>query len=604
MSDKPLVDVDQSTPTNYNQSQNQSQNESEAPQCNLENQGSLQNPDDEMSLEIVEQPLYEEDHTETKQGVEGSSDGHDVKAAEGQKASKETSHKQAYDIFMAEFEQLPAPEDKLRCAVAFMSEVLSSKGGTPHFKSFWDARNIALLLFKENPTTPSRVELWGKYSDLSKEARHLRQMLDEQGSFAAEQIEIAVLAIEQGLLTPQPMPMDEGFMAFLRESFALESNRSYYSDMQADLNRLNAWATRVTGLRKELIRTEMRIRQKNKFFQRLSAIGDQVFPARKELIKEISQKFCDDVDAFIDKHFKDEEMQDSLFMLREEIKVLQNIAKAITLNTHAFKHSRMRLSACWDNLKHLDKERKKVRAQQKAIHRKNAEPLLEELTELAAAAETLPTAEVQVKLDQIAEMIHSIELGRDESRYLRDKISAIRKTLLHRLREAELERSNQMQEKERQRKGKLFDLKKTISDLTASLDRYEVDDLSAQREDLSAQIADLPVSKQEKFELERALKPIRDAVTEKRERSLLALSEDDRNALQQLKEILRQRKERRAEINNQLELFRKSEVSSGLDFEKAMSFSEQITTEKKRLEKISLGIKEVEEKIVELEGKA
>jgi DNA repair exonuclease SbcCD ATPase subunit len=356
-------------------------------------------------------------------------------------------------------------------------------------------------------------------------------------------------------------------------------------------------------LRKELIRTEMRIRQKNKFFQRLSAIGDQIFPKRKDLIKEVSQKFCDDVDAFIAQHFQEEQMQDSLFMLREEIKVLQNIAKVITLNTHAFKHSRMCLSKCWDELKHLDKERKKVRAQQKATHRKNAEPLLQALAELTEVAEKAPVGDMQQKLDEINEQMQAIELGRDEVKYLRDKISTIRRILITRLRESEMERSNQMLEKERQRKAKVCDLKKAISDLTSALDRYDVEELSAQREALSAQINDLPGNKQEKLELERTLKPVRDAITEKRERSLLALSEDDRNALQQLKEILKQRKERRVEINNQLELFRKSEVASGLDFEKAMSYSEQIAAEKKRLEKISAGIKEVEEKIAQLEGK-
>ncbi len=83
----------------------------------------------------------------------------------------------------------------------------------------------------------------------------------------------------------------------------------------------------------------------------------------------------------------------------------------------------------------------------------------------------------------------------------------------------------------------------------------------------------------------------------------MALSDDDRHALQQLKNILNQRKERRQEIKEQLEVLRKGAGSSSLDFEKAMSYTTQINEERERLEKANQGIAEIEDKIVELRSK-
>ena len=81
---------------------------------------------------------------------------------------------------------------------------------------------------------------------------------------------------------------------------------------------------------------------------------------------------------------------------------------------------------------------------------------------------------------------------------------------------------------------------------------------------------------------------------------MLTLSDDDRQSLQQLKEVLKQRKERRQEIKTQIDALRKTAGVSGLDFEQAMNFNAQVASEKERLEKINQGIQEVEQKITQL----
>jgi DnaJ-class molecular chaperone len=80
------------------------------------------------------------------------------------------------------------------------------------------------------------------------------------------------------------------------------------------------------------------------------------------------------------------------------------------------------------------------------------------------------------------------------------------------------------------------------------------------------------------------------------------LSDDDLKTLENLRTILSQKKERRQEIKEQLETYRKSLGSSNLDFEKAMLHRELVDQEKERLEKANSGIAEIEQKIDALES--
>lgn len=557
-----------------------------------------------------ELPEHFSDHTSNHQEDEGAHDGgsheegsHDEGAHE-EGVHKEKGHRQAFEAFLTELNLLTDPEAKLQRAIAFMESSLS-QGGTPHFKSFWEARNLSLELFKQNINPSTRNSLWIKYSELSKEARRLREILEEQSVFAAEQIEIAIQALENDVSKNEEYLQKSPEIEFPMKSKALEPKLSYYQSIQRELNLLNAQASRINALRKELIKTEMRIRTKNKFFQRLSCIGDKVFPRRKELIKDISQHFIDDVDSFIRDNFSKEGMNDSLFYLREEIKSLQGIAKFLTLNTHSFTQTRVRLSDCWDKIKVEEKERKKVRSQQKAVFKQNYDEVHQQIQSFSQAfdAGQLSNAEANKKIDEIVAFMRRTELGRDELKSLRDALTEARKPFLDKVKSEEQERQNLEEERERQKKKRLHELAHEIDHLLRSADAYDADQLYDERNALLEKITAAPLTKLEKQDLEKSLKPLRDTIAEKKEKALLSLSEDDRQSLQKLKDLLKEKKERRQEIKNQLETYRKAKGSSGMDFEQAMSYNSQMAAEKERLDKINAGIKEIEQKIEELENK-
>lgn len=521
---------------------------------------------------------------------------------EGTKKVKEEFTPQ-FLVFKKLFDAQPDIEAKLQLTIDFMEATLGQ--GTPHFRSFWEARRLCLPLFRENVSPTLRSNLWNKYVELSKEARRLKEILDEQSAFAVEQIEIAIQALEKEISQFQEQVEKAVFTIATGFPQALKEHMANYESLQRQLNVLNAQASRINGLRKELLKTEMRVRQKNKFFQSLSSAGDHVFPKRKELIKEISKQFSEDVDHFIKIHFGENPSKESLYVLREEIKALQGLAKLLTLNTHSFTQTRKQLSECWDKLKVEEKERKKERAQQRVAFKQNAEEVHQQIVALKEIVDKNEgtTGEAQKRIDDITALMRRVELGRDEVKALRDELNALRK-IIHDRSKADLEvRQQQEAERDRQKKERYHILKGQIETLLNQHEVLEVEQLAADRDSLAAQIHDAPLTKNEKQELDRLIKPLRDMIAEKREKALMELSEDDRQALQQMQTILKQRKERRQEIKNQLEVYRKGAGSSSLDFEKAMAFTAQIQEEKERLEKINQGIVEIEQRIAELQSK-
>lgn len=525
----------------------------------------------------------------------------EVSAVESEALATEDEDKQGLDLLedlKKELLGITDPELKLEKAVAKMEQALS-QGGIPQFRSFWEIRKMCLEFFKENISPNIRGVLWPKYSDLSKEARRLKEIFDEQSAYAVQQIGIAITALEEDVANIEEQLAKMPNVDFEFDSFYLQDNLELYNRMQRKLNLLNTYAARVNTMRKELTKTDMRIRNKNKFFQRLSVIGDKIFPERKDLIKELSDTFNQDVDNFINAHFSSDNYNVPVFKLRGEIKALQGIAKILTLNTQAFTSTRKRLSECWDKLKIVDKEIKKERGIQREVFKKNSD---EVLAKMAAFKEEFDTGSLSMgsankKLDEIADFMRAVDLGRDEIRDLKDKLTELRKPLREKAQIEEEARLKEEQARQNEKIEKLNALKEGIKTLIETAHSTDGETLEEARKNYLEEIEQSPIHSREKKELERALKPLKDIISDKKEEALLSLSEGDKEALSSLKNILKQRRERRKEIKTQLDELRKQAGSSGLDFEKAMQHNVLINEEKERLEKIDLGIEEIEEKI-------
>jgi DNA repair exonuclease SbcCD ATPase subunit len=508
----------------------------------------------------------------------------------------------AFHLFQEKMTSLPTYEEKIAHGLQFMKGSISQEG-SPRFREFWEARREILPSFKENLNPAIRSKLWGEYVELTVEARRLKDILEEQSAFAMEQIDLAVKSIEGDLSNLDTLLSQMGDIAFPASSETISEKLALYAKLQKELNLLNTLASRLNGLRKEIIKTDMRIRFKTKFFKRLSELGDQIFPKRKDLIEKVSSEFEKDIERFIGKYFQGDTVTGApYYAMREEIKSLQAIAKILTLNSSVFNRTRLSLSQCWDRIKVLEKEHKKEVFEKKQASSEQRQGVQTRIEELKAKTPELPLRDLDKEIDDIVKDMRAISLHRDDVRFLRDELSKLRTPYLAAQEQKARELEESEKEKLRIKKEKVTQIKEEVAQLTKDGAQLELEVLLARFSDLLQSIEQLEASKIEKQQMERSLRSLKDLVADRKEHSLLNLSDDDLKTLENLRTVLAQKKQRRQEIKEQLEMHRKALGSSNLDFEKAMLYRELLEQEKERLDKANGAIEEIEQKISDLES--
>ncbi len=448
-----------------------------------------------------------------------------------------------FDKVQESLGQCKKPEEKIRLSLDFMKQALSEKT-SPRFRDFWEIKKVCLPFFKENLNSSSRSRFWKEYIEISSEGKQLKDILDEQSAFIVEQLDLAINALEQDLLGRDKIIAQLPYQVSLDYVQTLSKNKELYHTLQQELHWLNTMASRINDLRKEIIKTEMRARIKNKFFERLSKVGDSVFPRRKELIKQVSELFLSDVQAFAKAQFEDAPQTSfPTFNLKSEIKGFQAIAKDFTLDAHSFNNTRVILSKCWDLLREREEAFKKEQLQKREGYKQASE---------------------QVSKEQE-------------------------------------ERNVQIEALQRQKREKLEALRSEIQQALESVETTPLDVASLLREQLLHKVKGLTFSAAEKELLENLLKKMRDKILDKKEKALSNLSLDEQKSLGYLRERLAEGQAQRSEIKSQIENYRKALSGSGFDFEQAMHYREMMDAEKARLDKVNVAMEDIEDKIANLE---
>lgn len=512
---------------------------------------------------------------------------------------------EAAQAVVKQIEAAAPAEEKIKIALEFMRNALS-QSGSPRFKDFWDIRTLCLPIFKNPMGQAQRAELWASYVEISTEAKRLKEIIEEQSAFASEQIELAIAALEKDLaeydLLVKQLPMP----SIVEKSAILKEKREAYDAMQRELNLLNALAARVNSLRKEVVKTDMRIKVRSKFFDRLSTLGDRIFPRRKELIKSISEHFIADVEQFVQMHFSESEPSRKTvpyYVLREEIKLLQSIAKELTLSTHAFNATREQLSQCWDRLREWDKKRKEELAQKKSATQENVARVKEQIQNLAKLVEEgAGLTQANAAAAEIQTFMRSVELTRDDVQSLKNEIRDLLRPLVETAKAAELEKIKEREEKQQRKKETLSHLYEGMQKLIADAESMTIEEILQKKAEIEEKIAKESPEKGERMRFDALQRKIKDLLADKKTSSILQLSESDLEAVTKLKSALAEQITLRDEIRTNLENYRKSLGSSGFDFEKAMEIREMIDSDKERLTKLNAMIRELEDKIDELGG--
>jgi hypothetical protein len=500
--------------------------------------------------------------------------------------------------FKAVFEQQENVEERLKMSIAFMKESLAQEK-TPCFKDFWDAKKMCLPLFKEKINPLVKAECWTQYTTISSEAKRLKDLLEEQSTFAIEQIELALKGLEEELLqAPMLIQKFNSIGPSLSGTFLAEK-WDFYDQKHKEILFYVHLAGRMKNLRTGIIETDMRIRHKNRLLRRLATLGDRLLPHKKEQMNLIAQEFVGDVEHFVKQsfHLAQKQLVDTstpFHLLRESIKEFQFLAKKLGLNARAFSATREQLSQCWEVLKEakkekqqefLDRQEKSKQGYQQSI------VLIRAFTEWFKQHPATTREAVQARSQQVIADLEQLGLSPYDFKMLKTKLREEQEHALIPVVEQEKLYLEKKQQIEVQRKGDLELFNQQVHTALKRISKESLKSLQTLYDSFEERKNTLKPDVREAQQLEEMKKELYEALLLKKEEELISAEGTT------LEEILHEWEAFRDSTRQAIERYRRDMGNSGFDFEQAMLLGKQVDLEKSRLDRAVQKILDLEDKL-------
>ncbi|MDN3508390.1 MAG: hypothetical protein P0S94_05680 [Simkaniaceae bacterium] len=446
-------------------------------------------------------------------------------------------------------------EEKIEELVGVMRGALAQEG-VPQFRVFWDARKAFHEVFKECKNPIFKSKIWKELTELTNEARRVKEILDEEARFAVEQIELALKGFVEDV---EKADDSSGSIDLPEQCRELLDNKQAYLERQGRINHFTTMMLRLKEMRSEIIKTEMRIRHKNRLLKEISTIGDKFIPERKELIETLSDAFLADVQRFHVHHFgENAQSRVPLRILRDEIKGYQNAAKLLSVNSRVFKQSRDLLSKAWETISKKADENRQFYEEKREIFDENLKLLKPKIDAFVEKADGWKLTSLFNDYKALADELEKTLLDRQEKKELHDQIEKIFQ-----------QRRDVLQKKEAEARVKAAELK------DAKIAEYEKSIATASRKSLET-LKKLRVKLLEEGEaFSRFVAAVDLAILKKEGASDGAYAKWENLA---------------RECREKLSDLRKKMGGSGFDFEKAMEARAEYDATKERLAEIEKAI--------------
>ncbi len=477
-------------------------------------------------------------------------------------------------------------EEKIQIALRFMNKTLAAS--LPRLKDFWDIKHLCGPLFKKPMNSTKKNHLWSQYVELSKEARRLKKILDEQSAFFVEQIELAIKSLEGDfshctrLADQMPHPqLPKNIGKWIKKI-------EIYSSLQRELNILSTLVGRFNALKKEVIATDhLRFSVRNRLIRSLAHLSSQLFPRRTQLIEEISDAFSRDVEAFVKERFMQIETHPapSPYSLRGEVQSFQAVAKALSLNTNAFTKTQSELGNCWERVQEMEKKRRQTKEDQAKTFEKNKQTVackIELFEELCSLKNNLSREHILHQAAALQKEILRSALHRDDLKQLSRKIENMCAKALAKI-DKEIEERQQKQSQE------ITTLREELMEGLYQEQNMDFHVLFAKRKKMLASFRALHLSELERQSFERDFLRL--------DGSLLNKKEAATHSLDGWKSLLKERGNLVKQIKKQVEEYRKEMGGSSLDFETGMTYRGLYDNAKVHLSEVVEAMDRLKEKI-------
>lgn len=504
------------------------------------------------------------------------------------------------DQFQETLTTLQDPIKRVRFCIDVMRQSLS-KPNYPAFVPFWEAKKCALESFKEISTPTVRSALWEEYIELTKEARNLNDILQEQNAFSLEQITLAIESLEKDLEEEANKIALMGRINFPKEGYLLKERENIYNQNQLQLNFLHAMTSRIQTIRRELIAIPVSIKYKNKLLQKLSQLGNQIFPRKKQMIQEMSTLFYEDVQRFNEKYFQtaattQREKLPPLYLLKEEIKAFQKMAKVFSISSECFFSTRKLLSTCFETIKQKEKQRRVNYQEKKQKSQLEFESIYQEIQNFGKwiASESFSKKIYSEKLNEIYENMGKVSFVHEQVKILRGEIE--KQEQLAEDKYFQKESSSSSRNGSRREAAENF--LNQYNAILAKASDMSIEELVDTREEINKQSLGMTFNLEEEIEYQTAQIDLQITILQKQEEACWK-SVEALEKIQSLTDHLDRAFACKEELKLHIESLRRLNSSSGLNFQQALLCRDCIQKARDHLEKLNSSIEKLEEYLLD-----
>lgn len=493
------------------------------------------------------------------------------------------------------------PIKRVRFCIDVMRESLS-KPNYPAFVPFWEAKKCALEAFKEISTPTVRCALWEEYIELTKEARNLNDILQEQNTFSIEQITLAVQTLERDLEEEKDKIASMARINIPKEGYTLKEREKIYNHNQLQVNFLHAMTARTQTIRRELIAIPISIKYKVKLLEKLSQLGNRIFPRKKEMIQEISTLFYEDVQRFKEKYFQTTSVQKEklppLYLLKEEIKAFQKMAKVFSISSECFFSTRKLLSTCFEMIKQKEKQRRLDYQEKKQKTQLEFESIYQEIQNLGKwiISESFSKKTYSDKLDEIYQNIEKIPFVHEQVKILRGELEKQKQLVEDKYLQKDPSSTSRSMSR-REEAANFLSQYKTILEKTIDT---SIEELLAMQEEINKQSLGLTFPLEEEIEYQASQVDLQTIILQKQEEVCWQIV-DPSERIQSLTDHLVKTFACKEEMKLHLENLRRLNSSSGLNFQQALLCRDCIQKARDNMEKVNNSIEKIEEYLLESE---
>jgi len=303
------------------------------------------------------------------------------------------------------------------------------------WEEFNEAKKTFLERFKTLAQSLEKQQSWKEFTEYADSARALRKLQEEEGEFAAEMILKALDALDHEVDHWQAVK-SHIYLPIFDKVAAFKPLKEAIIEPLLKFKFLAVKGQQLQDLRQELTKTGMRLSVKGKLFDRLSKLGDKIFPVKKEAAALVLEYFQQGLQGFCNKAEGEEDGLELLFQIR----IIQGFLKELVLKKGDYESIKKRLDPLWKKGTLL-KDKKELEMSEARLRSATLKTVIEEeLKQIEQRVSEQQDQEALKAYEGLVVKMKDRQLLKSDYRTLKDQLENLCKPVFERKKAKELEK--------------------------------------------------------------------------------------------------------------------------------------------------------------------